>query len=515
MKRAVIFPVLAGVCLLGCPSGAAAYDEEHELRGCWFTHYYYQKKSDEELRAAARDMKRNGINMVYIAMYAGQKTFWPSTAYQAAGGESDETDWAKKLIPIFREQGLGVGGWFEYGLAIGLADHPIAKAHPEWLQRTDEGDAVSNENNGFVFLSPAAEEAVKMIEDMCAELAARYDFDDIQIDRFRWTRKTSLGREFGYEKPTADLYRQQFGANPPRDTNDPQWVDFREALVNRVVERCYRRIKSINPRIVVSSAPVGFYGVRQHMQRWRSWFEGGYMDLIMPQIYVMSIEAFEGELEKHRTFAGEYRHKLACGLRAMEKEDASRVESQIRHARGRGVFGSSLWVYHEYEAGLPAIRDELDLFSQPGHVWEKPAVNPYVPSPEVFWAARTPLGREKRDPNHLSAVVEQKDNITSAGLRYRITLMQVSSSPTAIQIERADTTPTIIPITREMLENAETLPKSNSRVLQGVTHAFDGQSAAGSWTLRLLNTDGNPTIRGLEAWSLTGRLARSAAAPTP
>jgi uncharacterized lipoprotein YddW (UPF0748 family) len=515
MKSSLVSGALVVLLLFGLTKGVLGYDEEHELRGCWFTHYYYQKKTDEELRFAAKDMKRNGINMVYVAMYAGQKTFWPSAAFQAAGGESDEVDWGKKLIPIFREQGLGVGAWFEYGLAVGLSDHPIAKTHPDWLQRTAEGDAVSNENNGFVFLSPACEEAVKMIEDMCAELAAGYDFDDIQIDRFRWTRKTSLGREFGYEKPTAALYRKQFGVNPPGDPNDPQWVDFREGLVNEVVKRCYRRIKSINPHIVVSSAPVGFYGIKQHMQRWRSWLEGGYMDLIMPQIYVMSQEAFEGELEKHRTFAGEYRHKLACGLRAMEKEDASLVESQIRYARSRGVFGSSLWVYHEYEAGLPAIRDELDLFSQAGHVWEKPAVNPYVASAGVFWAARTPLGREKREADHLFAVLEQKDAITTAGLRYRVTLMSASIAPTAMQFERSGISPVIIPITGEMLDGAEKSPRGNSRVLRGVTHAFNGQSASGTWTIRLLDSENNPTIRGLEAWSLTGRLTETPPATSP
>lgn len=515
MKRGVIWMLFAGVWLLGNPPGASGYDEEHELRGCWFTHYYYEKKTDEELRSAAKDMKRHGINMVYVAMYAGQKTWWPSKAFQAAGGESAEVDWAKKLIPLFREQGLGVGAWFEYGLAVGFSDHPIAKAHPEWLQRTAQGDAVSNENNGFVFLSPACEEAVQMIEAMCAELALGYDFDDIQIDRFRWTRKTGLGREFGYEKPTADLYRGQFGVNPPADPNDPQWVDFREGLVNRVVERCYRRIKSINPRIIVSSAPVGFYGVKQHMQRWRSWLEGGYMDLIMPQIYVMSLEAFEGELEKHRTFAGEYRHKLACGLRAMEKEDAGIVESQIRYARSRGVYGSCLWVYHEYEEGLPAIRDELDLFPQAGHVWEKPAVNPYVPSKDVFWAARTPLGREKRDGDALSAWIEQKDTITSAGLTYHVTVMAASSVPSAIQIECAERSPAVIPITKEMLENAEVLAKGGSRVLRGITHTFDGQPATGRWTIRLLDGENNPAIRSLEAWSLTGRLTSTVSTNSP
>jgi uncharacterized lipoprotein YddW (UPF0748 family) len=138
----------------------------------------------------------------------------------------------------------------------------------------------------MVFLSPGSQPAVKLMEDMLAELAANYDFDDIQLDRFRWTRKSAEGREFGYESDTAEAFRKKTGRVPPEDKNDTEWVVFREELVNQAVERCYRRIKAIRPEVVVSVAPVGYYGVAQSMQRWGPWLEGGYIDLVIPQIYI-------------------------------------------------------------------------------------------------------------------------------------------------------------------------------------------------------------------------------------
>lgn len=362
------------VRFVGLPEGETL----PELRACWLTHYAYVGRSDAQLRAIAQDIRAGHMNTVYIAMYSGASVYWPSRAYKAAGGywASSTIDYAAYLTRLFHEEGLKVGAWFEYGMALGPATHPIAVAHPDWLARDRFGDSVTGENGGFVFLSPGHPDAVNMVVQMACELAADYDFDDIQLDRIRWGRKTD-GREYGYEDCTADLYRAAYGVSPPTNKNSTQWVAFREGLVNEVVQQSYEGIKAVNPLMVVSSAPTGSYGITQHMQRWSTWVAGGYMDLVMPQMYKTSYDAFVTEFNTQVAQVPGHVDKLGVGYRASEDDDWALVAGQMNYARSHGVPHGCLWVYHQYTDQI-AIRDEIDHLPMPGQPWEAWAHNPYV-----------------------------------------------------------------------------------------------------------------------------------------
>ena len=349
-----------------------------ELRACWLTQYTYLGKTENQLRSIAQNIRAGNINTVYVGMYSGQKTYWPSQAYKAAGGAwgSSSIDYAKYLTDVFHDEGLKVGAWFEYGLAVGYASHPVAVANPDWLARDQSDDPVTGENGGFVFLSPGCTEATDMIVAMARELAENYNFDDIQLDRIRWGRKSS-GREYGYEDCTSDLYFTQYGLYPPSNVNQPQWVEFREGLVSDVVEQCYSAIKAANPEIAVSSAPTGSYGITQHMQRWSDWVEGGYMDVVMPQMYMTTLSAFISEFNTQAAQAPGYVDRLGVGYRASDDDDWQLVADQLGYARGQGAPHGCLWVYHQYTSQI-AIQDEIDHLPTSGQAWELPAYNPFA-----------------------------------------------------------------------------------------------------------------------------------------
>jgi uncharacterized lipoprotein YddW (UPF0748 family) len=364
--------------LVEAPTSAQARNAVPELRSCWLTQYTYQNKTDPQLRAIAQNIKAGGMNTVYIAAYSGATTWWPSQAYAAAGGNwaSSGTDYLARLIEIFHDEGLKVGAWFEYGLAVGSIGHPLAAAHPDWLARDRFGDPITGENGGFVFLSPGCADAVALIVAMARELAENYNFDDIQLDRIRWGRKTT-GREYGYEDCTADLYRAAYGVDPPNNKDNAQWVAFRENLVNQVAEQCYDAIKAANPHLVVSCAPTGSYGITQMMQRWSSWVNGGYMDLVLPQMYQTTLSGFQTEFNIQVGQAPAHLDKLGVGYRASEDDDWGLVTDQLAFARGAGITAACLWVYHQYTAQI-AIQDEIDHLPDAGQPWELPAYNPFT-----------------------------------------------------------------------------------------------------------------------------------------
>ena len=375
MLQAARIALLGLAVLALSPASATA----QEVRACWLTQYTYLGQDEAGLRAIAQNILSGGMNTVYLNVYGnGGRTYWPSKAYAEAGGpwESPTFDWTRYLIDVFRSEGLRVGAWFEYGFALLDENHPIAVAHPEWLARDQNGDPVTGENGGFVFLSPGAPGAVALIRDMVTELAANYDFDDIQIDRIRWGRK-STGREYGYEAVTAAAYQAQFGSSPPNNVNNSNWVNFRVGLVDQAFETFYDAVKAANPRVVVSAVPVGSYGWTQHMQVWANWLAGGYVDFVMPQMYLTSLPSFINEFNAQLAAAGANADKLGVAFRAQEDDDWQLVRDQMEYARNQGVLHGGLWVYHTYTSQI-AIQDEIDNLAQPGRPWALPANNPFV-----------------------------------------------------------------------------------------------------------------------------------------
>jgi len=349
-----------------------------ELRGCWLTQYYYLNKSESQLRALARNIKAGNMNIVYIAMYSGATVYWPSQAYRAAGGNwaSSSVDYADYLIDLFHSEGLKVGAWLEYGCAVGLSSHPIAVAHPDWLARDQSNNPVSNENGGFVFLSPTHPSVRNMLNGMVKELAENYDFDDIELDRMRWSR-VNTGREFGYETVTASLYQSTFGSAPPTNVNNSQWVTFRENQVNALVQQLYATVKTANPNIVVSSAPTGSYGITQFMQRWSTWMTGGYIDVVFPQMYQTTLSGFQTELNTQRAqIAASYYPRVGVGYKADGDADWTLVRDQLNFARNLGHNHGTLWVYHQYTNQV-AIQDEIDNLPGAGQPWQAKAYDPF------------------------------------------------------------------------------------------------------------------------------------------
>lgn len=369
---------LLAAATLGVAS-PAVLAQANEVRACWLTQYAYLGQSENSLRAMAQNIRAGGMNTVYVNVYGGGGlTYWPSATFKAAGGNwaSTSFDWARHLVRIFHEEGLEVGAWFEYGFALLNQNHPVALAHPDWLARDSSGSPVTGENGGFVFLSPGHPQAVGMLVGMARELVENYDFDDIQLDRIRWGRKTS-GREYGYEAVTAAAYQAQYGVAPPTNVNNSTWVAFRENLVDQAMQSLYAACKTANPNVVVSSSPTGSYGWTQHMQRWNHWTSGGYIDLVMPQMYTTSLAAFQTEFATQRNAAGQHLAKLGVGYRAQDNNDWMLVRNQLEHARGLGVPHGALWVYHTYSSQV-AIQDEIDNLPLSGEPWHASATNPFT-----------------------------------------------------------------------------------------------------------------------------------------
>ncbi|NRA65862.1 MAG: family 10 glycosylhydrolase [Pseudobacteriovorax sp.] len=348
----------------------ADIDEGSHIRATWIPHHYYSDPRFDPDKAL-EEIKRARFNTIYISVYNQGEARWNSSAFKRAGGvaATDKTlfDFVEKL----KAAGVRVAAWFEYGLALYPSNHPIAVNHPDWLQRDMAGEIQGNETQ--VFMSPSHPKVVELLSDMVAEITKLGIFDEIQLDRFRYTRMTSEGREFGYEAVTADLYQKRFKQSPPTDKNEAGWVQFREERVNDLVKSCYKAIKNTDEAMLVSIAPVGHYGIRQHMQRWSAWLKEGAIDYVAIQVYNMDIDAFKSHLDRQITELESIgrlgdsvsKNRIVIGLRAHETTDAQQTIESIEYLRSKGFFHTSLWAFHHFNRNDLGIADDLELLLKP------------------------------------------------------------------------------------------------------------------------------------------------------
>ena len=357
-----------------------------ELRGVYISHYVLLSHTNAELTRMAQDLVRRNVNTVYLSVYSLSGPQWPSAAFASAGGEVPQENRATRWAHIFKQEGIRAVAWFEYGLRIGQGNHPIAQAHPEWLQRDANENPISREG-GSVFLSPGNPSAVNLVVSMATELAhPAMKFDEIHLDHFHWSY-TRDGREFGYEKSTSWLYYVARNRAPSSNVNEPDWVYFRENLLDNAVRKVFEAIKNTNPKITLSACPEAVYALAKHMKQWQRWLAGGYIDMVTPQMYFDNIYDFEDQLGTLSSLArtavrsansaapGAPLSRFGIGLDATAIDDEDLVEQMIEVARKAGVSNIILWSYHDYGNGI-SVLDNLAEHIRPGHVWDKPALHP-------------------------------------------------------------------------------------------------------------------------------------------
>jgi uncharacterized lipoprotein YddW (UPF0748 family) len=356
-----------------------------EVRAIWLTHHDFLGKSDSDLSKLVQNLKEANINTVFLSVYSKGYTFWPSPTMKAAGGDTTHLPWAQKMLKLLRDQKFWVGAWFEYGLAGGRPSNKIVKAHSEWFQRSIAGKAESPENRGFYFFSPSHPEVQKFITSLLTEVA-KMGFDEIQLDRFRWTASsTKVATDFGYEDSTRLAFNKKYGhpSNFKPKLDDPAWKAWRKSAVNQIVKQASQAIRKVNPKIVISASPVGYYGVHHFLQDWTIWLKESYLDAVYPQMYAHNIQDFKIHLIKIQTLmkkAGisnrSKLRKVGAGILVNGSTSQTVENSFIDLARRAGFHDFSLWVYN-LNHKKSAINAPLARFATQYRLWKGPGVNPW------------------------------------------------------------------------------------------------------------------------------------------
>ncbi|MHC1780598.1 MAG: glycoside hydrolase family 10 protein [Bacteroidales bacterium] len=311
-KRSVLVIILllfSNICTTGTIS------EKSPFRGVWLTNVCSDAlDSYENIVKTVNMCSELHINNIFVVTWNRAETTYPSKVVQSLTGRliSDRfygRDPLKELIDEAHKKGIKVHAWFEFGFSSSYKESDggiIIRKKPHWASRDINGDIVSK--NGFQWMNPFHPEVQEFILDLIKEVVTNYNIDGVQGDD-RLPALPSIG---GYDEYTTELYKSEHGnITPPENYRDKEWVEWRASLLTYFQGKLYREVKKIKPDIIVSTAPsIHPWAKEEYLQDWPEWVKRGYTDLVIPQVYRNSTQAYKETLRAQLKFIAPEKLKM-------------------------------------------------------------------------------------------------------------------------------------------------------------------------------------------------------------
>ncbi|MFM7405171.1 MAG: glycoside hydrolase family 10 protein [Cuspidothrix sp.] len=331
-----------------------AQTPRQEIRGVWMTNNDLNILRDKtKVQQAVTKLQKLNFNTIYPVIWNSGYVMYPSNVakrleiqpfvFQGLGGH----DILENLIEQAHDQNLLVIPWFEFGF-MAPPTSELAINKPEWFTRKQDGTQTSISAAGEVkWLNPFHPEVQQFIIDLLVELTNKYELDGIQFDDH-----TSLPHEFGYDKYTVDLYKKETKKDPPRNHQDPAWVNWRANKITEFMVRLNQTIKQIKPKLIFSVSPNYYdFSYKFQLQDWLNWVRLNIVDELIVQVYRDNLDNFTAKLT--RPEMEEVKQIIPTGIGIMaglrtKPVSIQQIQTQVRAARERDLgvaffYYESLW----------------------------------------------------------------------------------------------------------------------------------------------------------------------------
>lgn len=329
---------------------AIAQQPLEEIRGVWMTENDTDILSDRpKLQEAVSQLARLNLNTIYPVVWNSGYVLYESAVAQGAGIQPfvrkglQGQDILAELVTQAHHKGLLVIPWFEFGF-MAPPTSELALNHPQWLtQRRNGSQTWTGVAGEVVWLNPFHPEVQQFITDLVLEVVTRYDVDGIQFDDH-----TSLPNEFGYDRYTLALYKQETGKNAPILPQNPAWVRWRANKITAFVTQLNKAVKQRKPNAIFSVSPNPFdTAYKTHLQDWLAWVRRGIVDELIVQVYRPDLQSFVAQLT--RPEIQEVQQKIPTGVGILtglrnKPIPMQFIQAKVRTARDRGL-GVSFFYY--------------------------------------------------------------------------------------------------------------------------------------------------------------------------
>lgn len=329
-----------------------------EIRGVWMTNNDTDVLMDSgKLHNAVNQLAQLNFNTIYPVVWNSGYVQYPNSAlaqrtgiYQSYIGRGLQgQDILADLVTVAHSKGLLVIPWFEFGFMAPQTSELVLN-HPNWLTRKQDGSKTSISAAGeVVWLNPFLPEVQQFITDLVLEVVDRYNIDGVQFDDH-----TSLPNEFGYDRYTLALYKQETGKNAPTNPQNPAWVRWRADKITAFMTQLNHAVKQRKPQAIFSVSPNPYItAYNSFLQDWVTWVEKNIVDELIVQVYRPDMNSFLDQIGRSEIQVAQQKIPTAIGvLTGLRNRPMPMplIKSKVKAARDRGLgvtffFYESLWDY--------------------------------------------------------------------------------------------------------------------------------------------------------------------------
>jgi uncharacterized lipoprotein YddW (UPF0748 family) len=273
-----------------------AVSQPAPVKGTWITNVGSTALlSQKNIVATVTLCKQRGLTDIFVVVWNNGLTMYPSKVVKNYIGIAQDPVY-KGFDPIAciveegHKQGLKVHAWFEFGFSYAYKNSNSRwyKKYPKWAGKNFKGELL--QKNGFYWWDALQPQVQQFMQQLVLEVVNKYPIDGIQGD----DRLPAMPAEGGYNKATLQRYQQYSGQQNKPSSGDSLWLQWKANELSSFGKSLYQAVKKAKPNCIVSWAPSIYpWSKEQYLQDWPAWLNGGYADMIFPQLYRYDIAAYE------------------------------------------------------------------------------------------------------------------------------------------------------------------------------------------------------------------------------
>ena len=201
----------------------AQNSKSEAIKGTWVTNVASNALlSKENIQRTVLQAKQAGLNTLFVVVWNGGYTLYPSAVQQQYIGIRQHPDFAgrdplREIIEEGHRANLKIHAWFEFGFSYAYKDTASLwlKRYPTWCGRNTKGELL--QKNGFYWWNALHPGPQQLLQSLILEVVKNYNIDGIQGD----DRLPAMPAEGGYDSYTRTLYQNEFsGASVPDNPKD-------------------------------------------------------------------------------------------------------------------------------------------------------------------------------------------------------------------------------------------------------------------------------------------------------
>lgn len=335
-----------------------------QTRGIWHRPY---ETSLSLIRETLDELKSMNFTDIYLETFWNGYTIYkseyaPYHVLFSGANFGPYEDYLSAFIAEAKLRDINVQAWVEnFFVGVSWQYSSLWDDYPEWRIKDINGGSVitgkGGDEEGFLFFDPANPETREFVLNIYREIV-EFDFTGLQLDYIRYpSGNTNVQHSTGYTEYAMNEFKELYGVSGnvvqlvQSDSNIyNKWNEYRQMKINTFVETIHTEIRDLKPgiKLTIAVGPDAAYAKINLMQDWKTWVENGWIDAVLPMVYVNDVSLVVQRVEAAKKIMGIYANIMAGISPTYDGLPGIYNATYTDAINQNGAHGSAIFATHNY-----------------------------------------------------------------------------------------------------------------------------------------------------------------------